>query len=93
MTVKEVFAISEAQGETIRLSEEYFEREVIEPNTPNGMKKDDKKMLISIVLGAAAGFAFYYFVGCSSGGCPLTSNPWTSTGYGALLGWLAASAW
>ena len=57
------------------------------------MEKDKKKMLISILLGAAAGYGFYYFVGCSTGACPLTSNPWTSTGYGALLGWLAASAW
>lgn len=50
-------------------------------------------MLIAIGLGALAGYGFYYFVGCSTGACPLTSNPWTSTGYGALLGWLAASAW
>jgi len=57
------------------------------------MEKDKKKMLISILLGAAAGYGFYYFVGCSTGACPLTSDPWTSTGYGALLGWLAASAW
>ncbi len=57
------------------------------------MEKDKRKMLISVFLGAAAGYAFYYFIGCSSGACPLTSDPWTSTGYGALLGWLAASAW
>ena len=57
------------------------------------MEKDRKKMLIAIALGATAGYAFYYFVGCSTGACPITANPWTSTGYGALLGWLAASAW
>jgi hypothetical protein len=57
------------------------------------MEKDRKKMLIAIGLGALAGYGFYYFVGCSTGACPITSNPWTSAGYGALLGWLAASAW
>jgi phage shock protein E len=41
--------------------------------------------------GGAAGFAYYYYVGCVSGTCPITSNPYISTGYGmmigALLGW------
>ena len=39
------------------------------------------------LVGAAAGFAYYTFVGCE-GGCPLTGNPWTSTAYGALVGFL-----
>jgi hypothetical protein len=50
-------------------------------------------MLISILLGALAGYGFYYFVGCSTGACPIISNPRASTGYGARLGWLASSAW
>jgi len=37
-------------------------------------------------LGAAGGFAYYYFVGCSSGTCPISSNPYVSTAYGALVG-------
>ncbi len=49
------------------------------------------KIVIGAVLGAAAGFAYYRFVGCSSGACPITSNPWISTGYGALIGGLLAS--
>ena len=53
--------------------------------------KDKRKMLVSVLIGAIAGYGFYYFIGCSTGTCPLTSNPWMSTGYGALLGWLAAS--
>jgi hypothetical protein len=40
----------------------------------------------SIVLGGSAGYAFYRFVGCKTGSCPITSNPWISTFYGALLG-------
>lgn len=46
----------------------------------------------SIVLaGAGLGFAYYYFIGCTSGSCPITSNPWISTAYGALFG--AIFAW
>ncbi len=37
-------------------------------------------------LGALGGFAYYYFIGCSSGSCPISSNPWVSTSYGALIG-------
>ncbi|MBN2008324.1 hypothetical protein JW960_03140 [candidate division KSB1 bacterium] len=40
----------------------------------------------AVALGAALGFAYYKFIGCSSGTCPITSNPWISTSYGALVG-------
>ena len=50
------------------------------------------RLLIGIVLGAAAGFAYYRFVGCSSGTCPITSNPVISTIYGAVMGALASGA-
>ena len=39
-----------------------------------------------VVIGAALGFAYYKLVGCSTGACPLTSNPWVATIYGAVLG-------
>jgi hypothetical protein len=39
-----------------------------------------------VVLGGAAGYAYYRFVGCRSGACPITSNPWISTIYGAAIG-------
>lgn len=44
--------------------------------------------IIGIVLGAAGGYAYYYFIGCNSGGCPITSNPNISIMYGAVLGYL-----
>ncbi|MFC1522907.1 DUF6132 family protein [Elusimicrobiota bacterium] len=50
------------------------------------------KWVLSILIGAALGYAYYRFIGCASGVCPLTSNPYTSTIYGALLGFLAAKA-
>jgi hypothetical protein len=58
----------------------------------NSLRKGRNTMLVYIAIGAVAGYALYYFVGCSTGGCPLTSNPWTATGYGALLGWLLSSS-
>jgi len=39
-------------------------------------------------LGGIAGFAYYYFVGCQSGSCPITSNPFISTSYGMVIGFL-----
>ncbi|RMH71252.1 MAG: hypothetical protein D6675_07140 [Gemmatimonadetes bacterium] len=45
-----------------------------------------KKGLIFTVLGATAGFLYYQYVGCLSGTCPITANPWFSTLYGALFG-------
>ena len=44
---------------------------------------------LGVVLGAVGGYAYYHFIGCASGHCPLTSNPYISTGFGALIGGLA----
>lgn len=46
------------------------------------------RTLPAVALGALAGYAYYYFIGCTSGSCPITSNPWVSTGYGAVMGGL-----
>ena len=40
------------------------------------------------ILGAAGGFAYYHFVGCTTGACPITGNPYLSTAYGSLMGML-----
>lgn len=44
--------------------------------------------IIGIIVGATGGFAYYYFVGCANGTCPITSNPYISIAYGSLLGYL-----
>lgn len=44
------------------------------------------KRVAAVLLGSAGGFAYYYFIGCASGTCPITSSPYISTGYGALIG-------
>jgi hypothetical protein len=50
------------------------------------------KIILGFVLGALAGFAYYKFVGCASGTCPITSNPFISTIYGAVMGGLLATS-
>ena len=50
------------------------------------------KIGLGAAAGAALGFAYYTFIGCSTGGCPITSDPAVSMGYGALLGGLFAGA-
>ena len=44
--------------------------------------------LASVVGGGVLGFAYYKLVGCRTGTCPITSSPYISTLYGALLGYL-----
>jgi hypothetical protein len=45
-----------------------------------------KWYLIGAFVGALAGYAYYYFVGCANGACAIKSNPYTMTAYGALMG-------
>lgn len=51
-----------------------------------------KLWLIGVVLGSVAGYAYYYFVGCKSGTCAITSSPVNSTVYGAVMGVLLLSS-
>ncbi len=56
--------------------------------------KFDKLFLLRRVLpvlgGATIGYAYYYFIGCNTGSCPITSNPYISTAYGAFAGLILA---
>jgi len=44
------------------------------------------KPLLGISIGGLLGFSYYYFIGCSSGSCAITSSPYMSTIWGGLLG-------
>lgn len=41
---------------------------------------------LGIVIGAAAGYLYWYYVGCMSGSCAITSSPVNSTIYGSVMG-------
>ncbi len=44
------------------------------------------KYILGFLLGAGAGYAYYFFIGCRTGACPLQSNPVFSTLFGGVLG-------
>ncbi|HLP16090.1 MAG TPA: DUF6132 family protein [Bacteroidota bacterium] len=46
------------------------------------------KRVIAASLGLIAGYAYYYYIGCASGTCPITGNPYISSLYGGLMGLL-----
>jgi hypothetical protein len=50
--------------------------------------KAKKFILLGAVLGAIGGYAYYYYVGCASGSCAITSSPMNSTLYGIFMGGL-----
>jgi uncharacterized membrane protein (UPF0136 family) len=46
------------------------------------------RLALFIVGGALLGFGYHRFVGCRTGACMITANPYVSTLYGALMGYL-----
>lgn len=44
------------------------------------------KPFLSIIIGGLLGFLYFYFVGCKSGACAITSNPYGSIFTGGLIG-------
>lgn len=44
--------------------------------------------IAGLATGALGGYLYYYYVGCVSGTCPITSNPYRMMIYGAVLGFL-----
>lgn len=50
--------------------------------------KKYKLTILGAILGAIGGYSYYYFVGCASGSCAITSSPINSTLYGVFMGGL-----
>jgi len=46
------------------------------------------RIFLGIAIGAGLGFLYYKLVGCSTGTCPITRNPYSSMIYGAIMGGL-----
>lgn len=54
------------------------------------MTSEKRAKSIIILLGGLSGFAYWYFIGCTTGSCPLTANPYSSTIIGLLIGVFAS---
>jgi phage shock protein E len=48
----------------------------------------NKVVVLGVMLGALAGYLYYFYIGCNSGTCLISSKPINSTLYGAFLGML-----
>jgi len=61
-------------------------------DTPSAEGKKKLKFnylpVIGAVLGAVGGYIYYIEVGCNSGSCAITSNPYLSMLWGAAMGYL-----
>lgn len=50
------------------------------------------KWITGTIAGATIGFGYWYFIGCNSGACAITSSPINSTIYGGLMGLLLVNS-
>lgn len=50
-----------------------------------------KLSIAGVFIGAILGYAYYYFIGCNTGSCAITSKPLNSTVYGSVMGYLMFS--
>lgn len=50
-----------------------------------------KLSIAGVLVGAILGYAYYYFIGCTTGSCAITSKPINSTVYGSVMGYLMFS--
>ncbi|MCH8568940.1 MAG: hypothetical protein LAT67_11775 [Balneolales bacterium] len=55
------------------------------------MNKGLSIVIAGLLIGGLAGFSYWYFIGCNTGTCAITSNWLMSTLYGLGLGGLGAS--
>ena len=46
------------------------------------------RWLVGLAVGALAGFLYWRFIGCSSGTCAITSNPYNSMLWFGIMGLL-----
>lgn len=50
------------------------------------------KSIIGIAIGGLLGLLYYKYIGCSTGSCPITGNPYVSSIYGSVMGFLLSAA-
>ncbi len=44
--------------------------------------------LVGLLAGSIGGYLYWYYIGCSSGQCPLTSSVYSSMLFGAIFGFI-----
>lgn len=44
------------------------------------------KSIVAVFIGGLGGFLYYHFIGCTSGQCAITSNPYMSIIFGGAMG-------
>lgn len=66
-------------------------RSLLKETDMNNFIKKRRLSVLGVVLGAVGGYLYYHFIGCQSGTCPITSNPYISVVWGAVLGYLLLS--
>ena len=60
-------------------------------NDMDPAKKRVVKPLFGVLVGGVLGYTYYATIGCVSGACPITSSPYISTFWGALIGGTATT--
>lgn len=45
------------------------------------------KQVLPVVVGAIVGYLYYHFIGCNSGQCAITGNPYMSAIWGGFIGY------
>jgi len=53
------------------------------------LKKSHLLVLTGLVSGALLGYGYYYFIGCASGTCAISSSPVNASLFGMAIGYLA----
>ena len=48
------------------------------------------RLILFVLVGAVVGYGYHRLVGCRTGACPITANPYISTVYGAVMGYLVS---
>lgn len=52
------------------------------------LKRNNLLTVAGAAVGGFAGFGWWYYVGCASGTCPITSSPYLSVLWGMMIGGL-----
>jgi hypothetical protein len=50
------------------------------------------KPAAAVIIGGIAGFLYYFYVGCASGSCGITSNPFSSVLMGSAMGYFIVNS-